>query len=95
MIICGARVKWEFLQDEMKVAGALGFRALLCHGTRDPAVSIDAAERSFQELSQSGVDARLIKTETGHSFGRTQTSEIRTWLESVAFGASERESPHR
>ncbi|HET9888801.1 MAG TPA: alpha/beta fold hydrolase [bacterium] len=95
MIICGARVKWEFLHDEMKIAGALGFRALLCHGARDPAVSIDAAERSYHELTQNGVDTRLIKTDTGHSFGRTQTSEIRTWLESAAFGASEREWPHR
>ena len=95
MIISGARVKWEFLQEEMKIAGALGFRALLCHGTHDPAVSIKAAKRSFQELTIASVDVRLVKTDTGHSFGRSQTSEVRTWLESAAFGASERESPHR
>jgi len=95
MIISGARVKWEFLHEEMKIAGALGFRALLCHGTRDPSVSIEAAEKSSQELSRAGVDVRLVKTDSGHSFGRSQTSEIRSWLDSAAFGASESKSTHR
>jgi predicted esterase len=95
MIISGARVKWEFLRDDMKNASALGFRAILCHGTRDPSVSIEAAERSFQELRRAGVDVRLVKVDAGHSFGRTQTSEIRKWLDHVAFGASESELSHR
>src|SRR5688572_1022692 len=58
MIISGARVKWEFLQGEMQNAGALGFRAILCHGTQDLSVSVEGAERSAQELSRAGVDVR-------------------------------------
>ena len=95
MIISGARVKWEFLQEEMRSAGALGFRALLCHGMRDPSVSVEAAERGSQELARAGVDVRLVKTDTGHSFGRSQTAEIRSWLDDAAFGASESKSSHR
>lgn len=95
MIISGARVKWEFLQEEMRSAGALGFRALLCHGRRDPSVSIEAAERGSQELAAAGIDVRLVKTDTGHSFGKSQTVEIRSWLDNVAFGASESKSTLR
>jgi len=95
MIVSGARVKWEFLEQEMRSAGALGFRALLCHGIRDPSVSIEAAEKSAEALGDAGIQVRLVKLDSGHSFGRTQSAEIGNWLQSLAFGASGSESAHR
>jgi phospholipase/carboxylesterase len=100
MIICGARVKTEFLDAPMRAAGTLGFRALLCHGRRDESVPFEAAERSLAALVQAGVDAELAPQDAGHSLGRAAVESIARWLERQESmgsppGASGRRSTHR
>jgi predicted esterase len=80
-MISGARVKTEFLHDEMRAAAALGFRALLCHGRRDPAVPLAAAERGLEALREAGVDAALETFDAGHSLGGAQVAAMARWLE--------------
>ena len=80
MIISGARVKTEFLVEEMPRAAAHGFRALLCQGRRDRSVSPEAAERSREALAAAGIDVELRTFEAGHSMGREQVAAIGEWL---------------
>jgi phospholipase/carboxylesterase len=81
MIICGARVKTEFLEEETRNAAARGFRALLCHGRRDESVPFEAAERGRAALASAGVDVELVPLEAGHSLGRAAIEAISRWLE--------------
>ena len=81
MVISGARVKVEVLEDVIHVAGKTGFRALLCHGKRDESVQLTAAQSSLAGLRDGGIAADLKQFDTGHSVGRTQVAAIRQWLE--------------
>lgn len=81
MVLSGARVKTEWLGDEMERAARTGFAALLCHGVRDEAVKPEAAFRSRDALAAAGLDVELRMFEAGHSMGREQVSAIATWLE--------------
>lgn len=80
MIISGARVKTEFLEDAMPAAAARGFRALLCHGERDHSVTLEAAMRSRDGLAAGGIPAELRVFDAGHSLGRKQLAVIAEWL---------------
>jgi predicted esterase len=80
MIVSGARVKTEWLGEEMRAASARGFRALLCHGTRDRSVKPEAAERTRADLAAAGVDVEHRTFDAGHSLGREQVAAIGDWL---------------
>jgi predicted esterase len=80
MIVSGARVKTEILGDEMRAAAAAGFRVLLCHGERDPAVPREAAAGSRDALAAAGVDVELRTFDAGHSIGRQQVDAAGAWL---------------
>ena len=80
MIVSGARVKTEFLTEEMKAAAACGFRALLLHGEKDVSVSPEAAARSRDELTGAGVATEHRIFDAGHSIGRAQIAAIEEWL---------------
>ncbi len=80
MAIVGARVKTEFLAEEMPPAVAAGFEVLLCHGRQDASVPPDAAERSFAELESAGVSVDLRWFDSGHTLGRRQVEAIGDWL---------------
>jgi len=81
MVVIGARVKTEWLDREMAAAADAGFRALLCHGTRDGSVPPSAAERSRDGLAAAGVDVELQWFDAGHTLGRKQTEAIGDWIE--------------
>jgi predicted esterase len=81
LIVSGARVKTEFLRDEIRAAAPGGFRALLLHGSRDASVLPEAAERSRAELEAGGVTAELRSFDAGHSLGRDQATAMGEWLE--------------
>ncbi|MEZ5066085.1 MAG: hypothetical protein R3B81_15235 [bacterium] len=83
MIVSGARVKTEWLGDEMRTAAGRGFRALLCHGRRDASVKPDAAERSRADLVAAGVETEHHVFDAGHSLGRAQIAVMREWLARV------------
>lgn len=80
-IVSGARVKTEFLEDELPRAAAAGFAALLCHGERDTSVSPESAERSRDALAGAGIDVELATFDAGHSVGRAQVAAFARWLE--------------
>ena len=80
MVVSGARVKTEWLAEEMPRAARLGFAALLCHGTRDRAVKPEAAATSRDALAAAGVEVDLRMFEAGHSIGREQVAAIAEWL---------------
>jgi len=80
MIVSGARVKTEWLQEEMLAAAAGGFRALLCHGEKDRSVKPEAAERSRRDLLDAGVEVERRSFDGGHSLGRAQVSAMAEWL---------------
>jgi phospholipase/carboxylesterase len=80
MVISGARVKMEILEGAVRTAAAQGFQALLCHGRRDAAVKLDAAESSLAGLRAGGVQATLQLFDSGHAIGRDQVVAIRRWL---------------
>jgi predicted esterase len=80
LIVSGARVKTEFLEDELPRAAAAGFAALLCHGERDTSVSPESAERSRDALASAGIDVRLETFDAGHSVGRLQVDAFARWL---------------
>ncbi len=84
MIVLGARVKTEWLDEEMRVAAGRGFRALLCHGARDRSVKPESAERSRAMLEEAGVDVTLRTFDAGHSVGRKKVKAIGEWLEEHA-----------
>jgi predicted esterase len=83
MAIVGARVKAEFLSEEMERAGAAGFRALLLHGTRDVSVTPEASERSRAALEAAGVTVVHRTFDAGHSLGRAKVRAIGEWLDEV------------
>lgn len=80
MAIVGARVKTEWLAEAMSDAASHGFRALLCHGTRDRAVLPAAAERSRAGLAAAGVPVQLQWLEAGHSLDAEAVKAIAAWL---------------
>jgi phospholipase/carboxylesterase len=80
LIVSGARVKTEFLADEMREAAATGFRVLLCHGERDPSVPREAAAGSRDALAAAGVGVELRTFAAGHSIGKRQIESIGEWL---------------
>ncbi len=80
MTIVGARVKTEFLADEMKRAEEIGFRSLLCHGERDASVRPEAAKRSHAGMIAAGLDVELRWFDAAHTLGRRQVSAIGEWL---------------
>ena len=82
MVISGARVKVEFLAEEMRRAARTGFGALLCHGRRDAWVDVQRVRDSQKVLVESGVDAEMRQFDSGHAMGRTQVHAIRDWLAS-------------
>ena len=81
MAIVGARVKTEWLGDEMRLAAESGFEALLCHGLLDETVPPAAARRSQSALEEAGVPVRLRTFDSGHSIGRAEVQAIREWLD--------------
>ncbi len=100
MIICGARVKTEFLEDAMPKAAARDFRVLLCHGRRDTAVSFESAERGRDALRQAGIDVELAEFDAGHSLGRAQVEAAAQWIQRIvspprSSDASEQPPIHR
>ena len=84
MAIVGARVKTEFLEEEMTAAADAGFRALLIHGERDRSVSPESAERGRAALESAGVEVRVLTFDAGHTIGRAQSGAIGEWLDEVA-----------
>jgi predicted esterase len=80
MIVSGARVKTEILGAGMRAAAAAGFRVLLCHGERDPAVPREAATGSRDALAAAGVDVELRSFDAGHSLGKRQVAACGEWL---------------
>lgn len=82
LIVSGARVKHEFLEEAIAAAGQSGFAALLLHGRRDASVSPNAARTSREALAAGGVRVELRDFESGHSLGREQVAAMREWLES-------------
>lgn len=83
MIISGARVKTEFLEEEMPRAAATGFCTLLCHGERDLSVAPGAAERGRDALKAAGIAVELARFDAGHSIGRVQVAKMKQWLVEV------------
>jgi len=80
LVVSGARVKTEFLANELRVAASRGFSVLLCHGERDASVAPEAAERGRAELAAAGVGVELRSFDAGHSVGRAQVRVIGAWL---------------
>jgi predicted esterase len=80
MIISGARVKTELLEDEMKAAAGHSFAALLCHGERDRSVKPESSARSRDALVAAGVDVELRTLAGGHSVSREQIRVASEWL---------------
>jgi predicted esterase len=83
MIVSGARVKTEFLGAQMRAAAAAGFRVLLCHGERDPAVPREAVAGSRDALAAAGVDVELRSFDAGHSLGKRQVEACGEWLRAL------------
>lgn len=81
LVVSGARVKTEMLEDEMRAAAARRFRVLLLHGLRDVHVLPEAAERSRDALAASGLDVELHTFDAGHALGREQIEAVRAWLQ--------------
>ncbi len=84
LIVSGARVKTEALEAEMRTAAQSEMRVLLCHGERDEAVPMSAAEKSAHGLSEAGVATELKTFASGHSIGRNQVRAIGEWLQEWA-----------
>lgn len=84
MVIVGARVKTEWLAEDAARAAGMGFRALLCHGVRDTAVPVDAAERSRDALASAGLRVELHHFDGGHSLGRRPLRHVADWLVAAA-----------
>ena len=80
LIVSGARVKTEILEEDVTRAGAAGMRALLLHGRRDSSVPMEAAERSRAALEAGGVDVSLQSFDAGHSLGREQLRSVVEWF---------------
>jgi phospholipase/carboxylesterase len=94
MVISGARVKTEFLEEDMRAAAAAGFRALLCHGRRDRAVPLEAAERGLAALRSAGIESALETFDAAHSLGSAQVASIARWIEGVAGLSPTAAAPH-
>jgi phospholipase/carboxylesterase len=80
LVVSGARVKTEVLENELRAAAGAGFRVLLVHGLRDVAVLPEAAERSRDALQAAGVAVELHSFDHGHLLGKHQVETIRSWL---------------
>jgi len=89
MVVIGARVKTEWLADEMHRAAASGFQALLCHGRRDRTVSFAAAESSRVALEAAGVAVDLLTFHSGHTLGKGHAEAIARWLATRSGNAQE------
>jgi phospholipase/carboxylesterase len=80
MVISGARVKTEVLEEEMRAAAPTGFEVLLCHGRADHSVKPEAAVRSRDALQAAGIAVEHHEFDGGHVLGPAQIDRIREWL---------------
>ncbi|MGE4602690.1 MAG: prolyl oligopeptidase family serine peptidase [Planctomycetota bacterium] len=79
-IIASARLKHEFLEDELS-SGKLP-ALLLLHDENDPLTQPDPVRESLRILSQSGADVTLDWHSDGHQLGEGSITSIERWLES-------------
>ncbi len=59
----------------------LGTRAFISHGSRDPVIGIDFAERARQLLEQGGLAVEYYESELGHQIEPAHLTAARRWLD--------------
>jgi predicted esterase len=79
-IISSARLKHEFLEDEL-TSGELP-AVLLLHDENDPLTRPEPVRESFRILSEAGADVALEWHSDGHRLGDGSIKSIECWLES-------------
>jgi phospholipase/carboxylesterase len=59
----------------------LGTRALISHGSRDPVIGVEFAERARQLLEQGGLAVSYYESELGHQIEPAHLTAARRWLD--------------
>lgn len=59
----------------------LGTRAFISHGSRDPVIGIEFAERARQLLEEGGLEVAYHESELGHQIEPGHLAAARSWLE--------------
>jgi phospholipase/carboxylesterase len=59
----------------------LGTRAFIAHGSRDPVIGIEFAERARQLLEEGGLAVEHYESELGHQIEPAHLTAARSWLE--------------
>lgn len=62
-------------------ADRLGTRAFIAHGSRDPVIGIEFAERARQLLEAGGLSVSYYESELGHQIEPAHLSAARSWLD--------------
>jgi phospholipase/carboxylesterase len=58
-----------------------GTRALISHGSRDPVIGIEFAERARELLEDGGLAVEYYESELGHQIEPAHLTAARSWLE--------------
>jgi len=78
LVAVAGRLKEEFLTDALGNGGSTA--VLILHGTKDRAVSPDAARRSHDALSRAGYPVELELLPGGHGLTPETDARTATWL---------------
>ena len=81
VVISAARLKHEFLTNELARGGSSLPAVLLLHSPDDPATAFERAEESRDRLAEAGVDVELFAHEGGHRLPPPALTRVHEWLE--------------
>ena len=81
VVISAARLKHEFLVDELARGGSALPAVLLLHSPDDPATAFARAEESRDLLAEAGADVELFSHEGGHRLPPAALARVHAWLD--------------
>ena len=78
LVSVGGRLKRRFLEPSF--AAARDLPVLILHGSRDPSVPLEFAERSRDALTAHQIEATLVQTDSEHDLAPEQVCVAHDWI---------------
>ncbi|MEX0662402.1 MAG: dienelactone hydrolase family protein [Balneolaceae bacterium] len=88
LIVCGARIKTEILDENW--SNIKHMRILAVHGENDDKVKFKPQQNEIEELKKQGVNAEFVLLNEVHTFNSAYIQEIFSWLKRVGYKEQEK-----
>ncbi len=83
LIVCGARIKTEILNENW--SNIKHIKILAVHGENDDKVNFKPQVEEIIDLKKNGVSAEILLNKESHNFNSSYTDEIYNWLIKVGY----------